>query len=523
MSDVDSLDKNKLNALIDVSSKINSNYTNIDALLIYILESAMRLVECESSSLLLGNKENNNLHFAVALGPTGSEVKNIPVNMNSIAGWVITNNKHVLINNVQDDQRFFSKVQSKTGYVSRTMIAIPMRVNNNCIGVIELINKSEGREFDDNDLHLLEMLGTFAGVAYENAETYRLAQRRIAVLQTDLSIGRGYHQFIAKSSVMLDLMNMVERAAKQNASVLITGESGVGKELFAEQLHMRSNRHDKPFVRVNCAALSANLLESELFGHVKGAFTDAIADRKGRFEEANGGTLFLDEIGELSYDLQSKLLRAIQERTIERVGSNKPISVDIRIISATNKDLEKLMAEKKFRNDLYFRLNVIPLRIPPLRERPDDIFPLAEFFLQKFSSDTKKKFEGFTEDAKNILYEYHWPGNIRELENAIERACVLGSPPFINSDNFLIRNTISVDHPVVKTQKEKSESLLEESCEVIPEDLSLKFALNEFKKNYIVKLLERTKWNQTQAAKILDIQRTYLARLITELGIREKK
>ena len=315
MSGLNSLSLEQLKTLIEINGRINSNYSDINALLVYILESAMRLVHCESSSLLL-NKEDGSLRFVVALGPKGAEAQNIPVAKNSIAGWVSENNKSLILNNVASDPRFSTTVQDKTGYVSRNMIAIPMRVKGKCIGVIELLNKAEALHFSDDDLAVLESLADQAGIAYVNAVSYNSAKEKISVLSSKIENGSDYHSFIARSSVVLDLLRVIEEVAKTNTTILITGESGVGKELFAEQLHTKSERREKPFVRVNCAALSPTLLESELFGHVKGAFTDAVSDRIGRFEASDGGTIFLDEIGELSLDLQAKLLRVLQEHNL---------------------------------------------------------------------------------------------------------------------------------------------------------------------------------------------------------------
>lgn len=516
MSDIDFITSDKLKTLIDINARINSHYTDVSTLMVFILESAMRLVECESSSLLLLNNDDDSLYFAVALGPKGSEAKNIPVDKKSIAGWVAENNKPLLINNVVDDSRFFTDVQIKTGYVTHTMIALPMCVESKCIGVIELINKTGHRKFDNNDLELLNILSLQAGIAYQNALKYKDAKDAITVLNDTISLGFGYHAFIAKSPVILDLLHIVEEAAKTTTSVLITGESGVGKELFAEQLHLKSPRHNKPFVRVNCAALNPSLLESELFGHIKGAYTDASTSRKGRFELADGGTIFLDEIGELPFDIQAKLLRVIQEKSFERVGSSETINVDVRIISATNKDLEKMVHEGKFRNDLYYRLNVLSLKIPSLKSRKEDIEPLAMFFLNKFADETKKRFTGFSNEALNAIYNYSWPGNIRELENAIECACVLGHPPVIQKNDLRLN--------IAENLLEKPENdrfFMDVSDIIIDDDLSLKTAINRFKKKYIERILEITKNNQTKAAKLLDIQRTYLARLLTELDIRE--
>lgn len=501
------IDVEKLNTLIEINALINSSYSDVNALLVYILESAMRLVDCESSSILLVNKADNMLRFEVALGPKGVEAKGIPVSrIGSIAGWVVEHNQSLIIDDVSKDPRFFSLVQEQTGYITQTMIAVPLRMHNVCIGVLELLNKIDGNSFSQNDLEIIELLSVQASIAYQNASTYRQARHEITILQNAITSGSEYHTFVAKSRVVIDLLQVIEKASQTNSSVLILGESGVGKELFAEQLHLKSLRVKKPFVRVNCAALSPQLLESELFGHVKGAFTDAASDRKGRFETADGGTIFLDEIGEIPLDLQGKLLRVIQARSFEKVGSSETTSVDVRIIAATNRNLEEMVAEGKFRSDLYYRLNVLPLYVPPLRERKDDIEPLAMFFCRKFSVETKKDFIGLSQDALDALLSYYWPGNVRELENSIERACVLGKPPLIHAEDLRLNIKNFTD--------------LSEDIKLSEGDRTLKTALYTFKKKYVSGILEETKWNQTEAGKILGIQRTYVSRLMNELDIR---
>ncbi|NLM00059.1 MAG: sigma 54-interacting transcriptional regulator [Treponema sp.] len=500
------IDVEKLNTLIEINTLISSSYSDVNALLVYILESAMRLVECESSSLLLLHEGEDDLRFEVALGPKGVECLGIPVSREgSIAGWVVKNNKSLIIDDAVTDERFYSAVQDKTGYVTKTMIAVPMRVHNKCVGVIELLNKKGNQRFTHSDLEIIELLSNQASIAYQNADTYQRARNEIRVLQNKITAGSEYHTFIAESSKVKDLVEVIDKVAITNSSVLILGESGVGKELFAEQIHLKSLRNKKPFVRVNCAALSPTLLESELFGHVKGAFTDAHSDRKGRFEMANGGTLFLDEIGELPLDLQVKLLRVIQSRSFEKVGSSETLTVDVRIIAATNRDIEQMVAEGKFRSDLYYRLNVLPLYVPPLRQRKEDIMPLAMYFCSKFSAETKKDFIGFTQDTIDTLHTYFWPGNVRELENSIERSCVLGKPPLITAKDLRLN---------VKNDNEMEEELMD------GDDKTLKAALFRFKKAYVTKVLADANWNQTEAGKVLGIQRTYVSRLMNELEIR---
>lgn len=496
------INSEKLNALVEINTLINSNYSDINALLAYIVESAMRLVEGESSSLLILDSQKKVLRFEVALGPKGIEAKKFVVKMNEgIAAWVVANNKSVIVNDVKNDVRFNPEVQKGTGYETLNMLAVPMRVKDSCIGVIEILNKKDFLDFTNEDLGLLETFAIQAAIAYQNARVLQKSRDEIVVLQDQIAVDRGYHTLIAKSPIILEKLEIVKRVAKSESSVLILGESGVGKELFAEQLHLQSDRASGPLVRVNCAALPEGLLESELFGHVKGAFTDAVSDRKGRFETAHNGTIFLDEIGDLSLSLQAKLLRVLQSKSFERLGSSETITVNVRIIAATNRDIEALVAEQKFRSDLYYRLNVLPLYIPPLRQRLEDIPYLADFFLKKFRREVKKDFVDFSESAMTAILSYTWPGNIRELENTIERACVIGKPPYIQKDDLLLNIRSMPDNNSI--------------------DKSLKSVLTVFKKHYIQKVLEENQWNQTVAAQVLEIQRTYLSRLIKELEIKE--
>jgi len=332
---------------------------------------------------------------------------------------------------------------------------------------------------------------------------FQLQEGAAAVAEDSISAGvasgDGFHTIVGNSRIMRDLTEMVDRIAKTDSSVLILGESGVGKELFAERVHLRSTRNRAPFIRVNCAALPEGLLESELFGHVKGAFTSAVSNRRGRFEAAEGGTIFLDEIGDISLSLQAKLLRVIQEKTFEKVGSDITVSVDTRIITATNKDIETMVEKGSFRSDLFYRLNVLPVYVPPLRQRTEDIIELARYFLLKNMETNKKNFQGFSESAIRAMLTYSWPGNVRELENCVERACVVAGGEWIMEEDLFHQEGRATENG----------------------GRNLKAAINVFKANFIRKVLEENGWNQTEAAKDLDIQRTYLSRLIRELNIRD--
>ena len=318
---------------------------------------------------------------------------------------------------------------------------------------------------------------------------------------------QGDREFVVgPSKVGRDIIDLVQRVAKLSATVLILGESGTGKELLARLIHRESGNADTPFIPVNLAAIPRELVESTLFGHERGAFTGAHKQQLGKFELAGGGTLFLDEIGDLPMDLQAKLLRAIQEGEIERVGGMKPIKTDFRLIAATNVDLEKAVKEGRFREDLYYRVNVIPIKLPPLRERPEDIPELAQFFLRRYNTRFHKRVEGIADSTMRILCNYWWPGNIRELENLIERLVAVGDKEWITDEDLPFEF-----HFAQLDQAESSpggESLFQE-------------ATNTFERNFILRALEKSGWNVTATARYLGIPLSTLKFKMDRLDIRE--
>lgn len=330
-------------------------------------------------------------------------------------------------------------------------------------------------------------------------------KEEITLLQRELSDSYHPGRILTNSPKMIELCKNMARIAKSNASVLVTGESGTGKELIAKAIHYNSPRSNGPFIKVNCSALPENLLESELFGHEKGAFTGATMRHMGRFERAHKGTLLLDEIGEISPALQVKLLRVLQEREFERVGGRETIKTDIRIIAATNQDLEAMVAKGSFRQDLYFRLNVVHLHLPPLRERPEDIFLLANYFLNKFCADNQREVIGVDEDVMALLEQYPWPGNVRELANAMERAVVMCVGSIICMEN--LPETI---HDF--GGKEGSE-------EVESHGKSLKEQTKVFEKSLIINTLQKHNNNRVQTAKELGISRRSLMYKLQEYEI----
>ena len=306
----------------------------------------------------------------------------------------------------------------------------------------------------------------------------------------------GYTSIIGKSQKILKLIETIQQIAPSKASVLITGESGVGKELVADAIVNYSDRRDKPFVKVHCAALNSNLLESELFGHVKGAFTGAVADKKGRFELADGGTIFLDEIGEIDASTQIKLLRVLQEREFEKVGGEKTIKTDVRVIAATNRNLVEEIAKGKFREDLYYRLNVVSLEVPPLRERKEDIFLLATSFLNEFCKENKKNIEGFSNEARTAIASYDWPGNIRELRNCVESAVVMCRTSQIELN----------DLPPAVSKARSGNSI----------EIELGTTMDEAEKKIILGTVAYCKGNKSKAADVLGLGRKTIIRKMQE-------
>ena len=351
-------------------------------------------------------------------------------------------------------------------------------------------------------------------------ERARLHEQNL-YLQEEIKSAHDFEQIIGQSATLMEVLDHVGRVAPTDASVLITGETGTGKELIARAIHSTSKRKDKPFIKVNCAALPSDLVESELFGHEKGAFSGAIAKRLGRFELADGGTIFLDEIGELPAEAQVKLLRVLQEREFDRVGGAVPIRVDVRVIAATNRDLLKAVQEKMFREDLFYRLNVFPVRLPPLRERRDDIPLLVHFLVKKFALRIGKHLDGVSRATMQRLMEYPWPGNIRELENVLERAVILASEDTLEIGPDLL--PISSAAPPAG-QQTGPESVPPNHLLVVPQQTADKGqpSLEAVERNYILTVLQQTNWVITGprgAAKLLDLHPSTLRHRIKKLGI----
>jgi DNA-binding NtrC family response regulator len=345
-----------------------------------------------------------------------------------------------------------------------------------------------------------------------------LAERNLtpdeSYLKSELGSHHGFHQFVGESKEMLKIYHRIMQVASTNSTVLITGESGTGKELVARSIHENSSRRDHLFVAVDCSSLAENLLESELFGHVKGSFTGAIQTKVGLFKIADGGTLFLDEVSNISLSTQAKLLRAIQERTITPIGGTQPVPISIHLVSATNRNLRTMVAEGTFREDLFFRLNIIPIELPPLRERKGDVPLLINHFLNKFTNEIGKDIRGLAPDARAFLEEYTYPGNVRELENIIERAVVLTEGDMIHKQDLEASDCMAASEHTLMAQVPGTAEELKEMKRHIREH-----SVESLEKAFVINALERNNWNVTRAAEETGILRPNFQGMLKRLGI----
>jgi Nif-specific regulatory protein len=388
-----------------------------------------------------------------------------------------------------------------------SVLAAPLVAFEHAIGAIVLESdapQSEGHSFDEGHLRLVMAIAGVAATAFAHAHQMEGLERANRRLQAEIKLN---HNMVGESAAMRDIYRRIARVAPTDSTVLVTGESGTGKELVARAIHRNSPRTDRPFVAINCAAITETLLESELFGHEKGAFTGAVAQKRGKLEIAEGGTVFLDEIGELSPALQAKLLRVLQDRTFERVGGTRPVRVDFRLLAATNRDLKAAIDEGRFRSDLYYRLNVVSLEMPPLRERREDVTLLADWFLRRHRDKARRQISGFSRDVLEALSSYDWPGNVRELENAIEHAVILGVDDSIVVD----------DLPDAVAGGFASSSPRDQ-----PSRLTFREAIEQAKVDLITGALKENGGRHTPAARQLGLHPNYLHRLIRNLGIRRQ-
>jgi Nif-specific regulatory protein len=489
----------ELEALNRVSQAIAST-TDINQILHIIVEEATALTGADQGSI-----------FVIDEGSPGGMttlLRGVPPQNHSLShmidshltGWIVHNKQPLVIDDLTDDPRF-PGFKGKD-YPVKAVLSVPLIAKDQVIGAININNKGD-KTFSEDDLQLVSILSSQSAQLLENARLCERISLENVRLKKEVEKRYRFGELIGQSIPMQKVYALLERIVSSEANVIIHGESGTGKELVARAIHYNGPRKEKRFVAVDCGALPENLLESELFGYLKGAFTGAVKDKTGLFEEADGGTLFLDEISNMALPVQSKLLRAVQEKEIRPVGATTTKKVDVRIISASSSDLFSLVQEGKFREDLYYRLNVVAVDMPPLRQRKEDVSVLAHHFLTKFRQRSRKKTRSFTSETMNLLEGYNWPGNVRELENIVERAVALAAP----------------EDEMIRPEHLPWQFLDVHDTIVPPETETLNDALDQVKRRMVLKALEKFDGNKTKAAESLGISRLGLSKMMKKMGV----
>jgi transcriptional regulator with GAF, ATPase, and Fis domain len=500
-----------LQALLRISAALSS-VRGLAALERPLLELVFDVIPAERGAILLAGKQHQ--EFESLLSRDRGRGHQTPIQVSrTIAERALQQVVGILSNDVRasgdpsapvehagQEQASGDPTASIAGQTARrrSVLAVPMVAFDRVLGVIYLESTGPHARFDEGHLQVLTVIGGIAGVALDNLRQIERLESENRVLRAQVDVA---HDMVGNSPKIRDIYRFVSKVAATDSTVLIRGESGTGKELVARAIHRNSPRARRPFVAINCAAITETLLESELFGHERGAFTGAVGQKNGKLEVADGGTVLLDEISELPLALQPKLLRVLQEREFDRVGATRPTKVDIRVIAATNVDLDEAVAAGRFRADLYYRLNVVSLTMPPLRDHREDIPALATHFAAKFREKTRRQIVGIAPEAEALMMQYDWPGNVRELENAIERALVLGSTSLILPEDL-------------------PEAVLESPR---PEGAPLARyhdVLRRVKRDLIVKAVEQAGGNYVEAAKLLGLNPTYLHRLIRVMDLK---
>ena len=487
-----------LKALVDFSRAL-TGVEGVAALEQKVLEAVLEVSPAERVALVKTEDAADGFGSVAGRDRNSGEAQLIPVS-STILARVLKENVAVVSNDIEGDDSLKDAQSLMTARI-RSVLAVPLEVQGRVLGALYLDANASGVRFDSELLELLTALGNVAALALENARHVEWLGGEKERLEQELNIA---HDMVGESEALSSVKQFIGRAAPQESTVLIWGESGTGKELVARAIYQNSPRANKPFVAINCAAITDTLLESELFGHEKGAFTSAVGMKKGKLEMAEGGTVFLDEIGELAPGVQAKLLRVLQEHEFERVGGTKTIPLNIRVIAATNRDLKEASEKKEFRLDLYYRLNVVSIKMPALRERRKDIPMLANFFVKRYAERMKRDVRGISAEARVCLMSYDWPGNIRELENAVERAVVLGSSQMILPEDL-------------------PESIVEHAGPDGRTATALHDGVREAKRALIENAIDQANGNYTEAAKILGVHANHLFRLIKSLDMTPKR
>jgi Nif-specific regulatory protein len=486
-----------LSVLLKISMAVNS-IRKLKDLARKLLELIFEVVPAERGAILLTDKNADKTSSVFGFQRLSGLPHPVQVS-HTIVERVLREGTAILGNEISSDDTFLS-ADSLAASRIESLLCVPMTIFGKTIGAVYLDTRDRRTLFDEHHLQLMTAIAAIAAVAVKNVLHLEWLEGENRRLQGDVDL---QHNMVGESLPIREVFQFITKVAPTDSTVLLTGESGTGKELAARAIHRSSPRSARPFVAINCAVLTEPLLESELFGHEKGAFTGAVSQKKGKLEAADGGTVFLDEVGELTPAIQAKLLRVLQERQFERVGSTRPISVDIRLIAATNRDVGEAVRTGIIRKDLYYRLNVISLKMPPLRERREDISLLARYFVRKCAEKSRRRIRAISPVAEEYLLAYDWPGNVRELENAIERAIVLGATEVLLPEDL--------PEPVIEAQTFRSDS-------------SARFhdAVRESKRQIILKTLDQMGDDYSETAKVLGLHVNNLHRLIRNLGLKQQ-
>jgi Nif-specific regulatory protein len=501
---------NELSLLFEISQILESTMDLRDVVR-PVLKTISTYTGTVRGVISLLNRKTGEISIEEAVGLSSNQQKRGRYRLGEgITGKVVQSGRPAIIPRISDEPLFLDKTRAREhiDWDDISFLCVPIKIGNDVIGTLSVDRLFSDEATLEEDLRLFSVIASMISQAvkirqHAQEEKQKLLEENIR-LQEELK--HRYHptNIIGNSNEMQEVYNLIRQVAESETTVLLRGESGTGKELVAHAIHYASGRSHRPFIKVNCAALPETIIESELFGHEKGAFTGALHQRKGRFELAHGGTLFLDEIGDLSMTTQIKMLRVLQEKEFERVGGVETIKTDVRIVAATNRNLEELISQSRYREDLYYRLNVFPIHIPPLRERKTDILLLADHFIEKYGKSTGKNVRRVSTPAIDMLMAYHWPGNVRELENCIERAVVMSNDDVIHGHHL---------PPTLQTAEASGTTLRETLDEV----------LDSIEREMLIEALKSSRGNMARAARLLGISERRMGLRINKHGIDSKR
>ena len=513
-------------SLLQINNTIITHLTQ-QALLRSISEALRPVISFDRCAITLYQPESDSFRFLAVEGDVHSDYfrTGLELSRNETCGSWVFDHQRPLVRDLEKEQQYPNERRLAAEGI-QSMCAVPLALQGKCIGLLKVVSQQRGR-YSDEDAVFLQEVANQVALAVQNMQSYleidslkaRLEKENV-YLREELRAEHNFEEIVGNSPALLKALHAVEQVAPTDSTVLIYGETGTGKELVARAIHNRSSRNGRALVSVNCSAISAGLVESELFGHMKGAFTGALERRIGRFELANGGTIFLDEIGELCLETQVKLLRVLQEHEFEPVGSSHPLRVDVRVIAATNRNLHEAVQAGRFRSDLFYRLNVFPIELPPLRERRADIPQLVAFCLSQFSKRLGKKIDGVSRESMENLVNYPWPGNVRELQNVIERAIIVSADPTLRLDRDLMPVATAakgMEAPKADSPEDREANLKS------PKPL---LTLDEVERNHIFAALQHAGGvvdGPKGAAKILNLHPNTLRHRMDKLGIKRSR